>query len=61
MTAVPSTPRVTVVVAAYQVGEDIRPTINSVLAQTMGDLELLVVDDGSRTDLCPRTSPTTPA
>lgn len=60
MTAVPSTPRVTVVVAAYQVGEDIRPTIDSVLAQTMGDLELLVVDDGSPDRPVPEDLPDDP-
>lgn len=44
----PSTPpRVTVVVPAYRAGEGIRPTVASVLAQSMPDLELLVVDDGS--------------
>lgn len=57
--AAPS-PLVTVVVPAYEVGEDIRPTLDSVLAQTLTDLEVLVVDDGSPTTPVPEDLPADP-
>ena len=41
------TPLVSVVCAAYNRGSAIRTTIDSVLAQTMTDFELIVVSDGS--------------
>ena len=37
----------TVVIAAYNADKFIRPTIESVLAQSLRDIELIVVDDGS--------------
>ena len=40
-------PRVSVVMANYNYARYLRAAIDSVLAQTMGDLELIVVDDGS--------------
>ena len=40
-------PRVSVVMPAYNAEATIRRAIDSVLAQTMGDLELIAVDDGS--------------
>ena len=39
--------QVSVVVAAYNAEETLRETLESVLAQTLTDWELLVVDDGS--------------
>lgn len=40
-------PRVTVVTAAYQAGRFVRQCVESVLAQTFADWELIVADDGS--------------
>ncbi len=40
-------PRFSVVVPAYNAVKTVEATIGSVLAQTVGDLELIVVDDGS--------------
>lgn len=41
-------PRVSVTTPAFDADATIRETVASVLSQTMGDLELIVVDDGSR-------------
>jgi glycosyltransferase involved in cell wall biosynthesis len=40
-------PKVTVVIAAYNAERFIRQTLDSVFAQTLGEVELIVVDDGS--------------
>jgi glycosyltransferase involved in cell wall biosynthesis len=40
-------PKVTVVIAAYNAERFIRQTLDSVFAQTLQDVELIVVDDGS--------------
>lgn len=42
-----STPRVSVLLAAHDAERFLRPALESVLRQTLGDLELVVVDDGS--------------
>ena len=43
-----ATPRVSVVLPAYNAQDTVRRAIDSVLAQTMPDFELIVVDDGSQ-------------
>ena len=43
-------PAVSVIMPAYNVADYIDEAISSVLEQTFGDLELLVVDDGSTDD-----------
>ena len=43
-----SLPRVTVVIPAYNAEKYLRETVNSVLAQTLSDWQLVIVDDGSK-------------
>lgn len=45
-----STPVVTVLMPAYNAGKFIKEAIQSVLAQSFADFELLIVDDGSSDD-----------
>jgi glycosyltransferase involved in cell wall biosynthesis len=44
------TPRVSVITAAYNYGRFLGATLESVLAQTFGDWELIVINDGSTDD-----------
>ena len=46
-------PKISAVVPVYNVEKYLRPCIESALAQTLADIELICVDDGS-TDSCPR-------
>jgi glycosyltransferase involved in cell wall biosynthesis len=43
----PTSPKVTVVIAAYNVARFIRETIESALAQSLRNIEVIVIDDGS--------------
>jgi glycosyltransferase involved in cell wall biosynthesis len=43
-------PRVTVLIGSYNSGATLRRAIDSILAQSVEDLELIVVDDGSTDD-----------
>lgn len=43
-------PKVSVIIPTYNRAVKVRPTIESVLAQTLSDLEIIVVDDGSSDD-----------
>lgn len=43
-------PRVSVVMAAYNAAEFLRQAIDSILRQTFGDFEFIIVDDGSADD-----------
>jgi hypothetical protein len=47
------TPRVSVVIAAYEAGSVVGTALQSVLDQTMEDFEVLVIDDGSTKDPVP--------
>ena len=46
------TPRISVIVPIYNVEEFLSACVNSLLAQTFSDFELILVDDGSP-DGCP--------
>ena len=48
-----TTPRVSVIMAVFNAERYLRSALDSILGQTFGDLELLVVDDGS-TDATPQ-------
>ena len=47
------TPRVSVLIGAYNNAATLERAIDAILAQTVSDLELLLIDDGSR-DATPR-------
>lgn len=47
MTAVSSPPLVSVIMAVYNGELYLRPAVESILGQTLGDFEFLIVDDGS--------------
>lgn len=53
-------PVVTVVIPAYNSGEVVREAVDAALAQTLTDLEILVVDDGSTTAPVPDDLPEDP-
>jgi glycosyltransferase involved in cell wall biosynthesis len=40
-------PRISVVMAVYNAGPMLRPAVESILGQTLSDLELIIVNDGS--------------
>lgn len=44
------TPAVTLLMPVYNAGRFVGETVDSVLAQTMGDFEFLIIDDGSTDD-----------
>lgn len=46
----PTDPKITVLMPAYNAGKYIHAAIDSVLAQTFPDLELLIINDGSTDD-----------
>jgi glycosyltransferase involved in cell wall biosynthesis len=45
-----SSPRVTIVLCSYNQGEYLRAAVDSALAQTFCDLELIIIDNGSTDD-----------
>ena len=51
-----ATPRVSVLIAAYNAGQFIESALRSVLGQTLRDLEAIVADDGSTDDTVARVT-----
>lgn len=54
---VPADPLVTAVVPYFEAGDSVRATIDSLLAQTVEDIEILIIDDGSRRAPLPHDLP----
>lgn len=54
-----SPPLISVVIPAYQSAQTMRQTLESVLAQTWPQMEIIVVDDGSTDDLATAVAPFT--
>jgi glycosyltransferase involved in cell wall biosynthesis len=52
-TSSPAAPRVSVLIGVYDSATTLRRAIDAILAQTIGELELLLIDDGS-TDASPQ-------
>jgi len=52
----PRSPRVSVLIAAYNAGQFIDAALGSILGQTLGDLEAIVADDGSTDDTLARVA-----
>jgi glycosyltransferase involved in cell wall biosynthesis len=52
-----SKPKVSVVIASYNMGHFIATAVTSILSQTISDFELLVIDDGSSDDTTARITP----
>lgn len=50
----------TIVIPSYASGDDVRAAVDAALAQTLTDLEVLVVDDGSPHDAVPEDLPDDP-
>lgn len=55
-----SSPLVTVVMACYNADESLRAALDSVLVQTVDDIEVLVIDDGSTVSPVPEDLPADP-
>ena len=43
-----TTPKVSIVVPVYNTEQYLKPCVNSLMAQTLADVEIILVDDGSR-------------
>ncbi|MCU0664680.1 MAG: glycosyltransferase, partial [Myxococcota bacterium] len=50
MAATPHCPKISVLLPTYNAGASLLRAAESILGQSMGDLELLVYDDGSTDD-----------
>jgi glycosyltransferase involved in cell wall biosynthesis len=52
-------PQLSIIVTCYNIEQYLPQCLSSVLAQTLEDIEVIIVDDGSRTGR-PASSPSTP-